>query len=147
MKTDLTLDFAGGKFRFHLNDQQMWNLERGIGEAGELRQPPLLIGEAYARLLRGRFIVEGKEVGSPAHAEFSAIELSQVIRAGLIGGGGGDVGDNHISWDEYDVDSYMRRYISPMPLVGRWELALAIMGAAVEGIAPAVTASEQVPSG
>ncbi|MCK8457033.1 hypothetical protein [Sphingomonas faeni] len=136
MNTDLTLDFAGGKFRFHLNDQQMWNLERGLGGPQSLPQPPLLIGPAYARLLRGRFIRDGEEIASPAHAEFSAVELSQIIRAGLIGGGGGDVGDEHISWDEYDVDSYMRCYVSPMPLVERWELALAIMGAAVEGITP-----------
>jgi hypothetical protein len=136
MNTDLTLDFAGGKFRFHLNDQQMHLLERGLSGQMGLPEPPLLIGPAYARLLQGRFIRDGEEIASPAHAEFSATQISQIIRAGLVGGGGGDVGDKHISWDEYDVDSYIRRYISPMPLVERWDMALAIMGAAVEGIVP-----------
>ncbi len=136
MSTDITLPFARGAFQFHLNDQQMWNLERGLGGPQGLRQPPMFIGVAYARLLRGRFIRDGEEIASPAHAEFSAIELSQIIRAGLLGGKGGEIDGEHISWDEYDVDSFMTTYVSPMPLVERWELALAIMGAAVEGVTP-----------
>jgi hypothetical protein len=140
MSTSFELDFGGGRFRFHLNDTQMRHIEFGTGEMGR-RQPPIMLGTAYQRLLKGRFIVDGKEVPSPAHAEFSVIEMNTIIRGGLLGGGGGVVDGKRIGWAEYDVDSYMKEYVYPMTLVERWELSLAILSAAVEGIAPTLAAA------
>jgi hypothetical protein len=133
MTTEVLIPFAGGEFRFHLTERQMFLLEVGKTEEG-LPQRPMLLGAAYARLLRGRYELEGRNVGLPTEAAFSVVEMNAIIRAALVGGGGGTINGQQISWDEYSVDSYLRRHVDPMPLLERWDLCLVIMGARVEGL-------------
>lgn len=142
MMTDVHLSFAGGVFRFHLNDTQMMYLEMGFDRERGVRHPPIRIGAAYASLLRGRFELDGQAVGSPAHADYSVTEMNAIIRAALLGGGGGENRGQKITWDDYDVDSYMRAHVHPMPLMERWDLALAIMGARIEGLVPGAANDE-----
>ncbi len=135
----VTIPFADGEYRFHLTDKHMLLLELGHIEDRGCRAPgpfpPINIGSAYARLLRGRYELDGRNVGLPTEAAFSVTEMNAITRAALLGGGGGVTANGTvISWDEYSVDSYIRKYLDPLPLVDRWDLCLVIMGARVEGL-------------
>lgn len=134
LDTHVILPFAGGKFRFHLTEDELFDLETGNLRDPMRRHKPIRVGEAYARLIAGRFVIDGKDVGMAGRAEYSVVEMNEIIRAALQGGGGGvtDQGEE-INWKEYDIHSWMRRYVYPMPLAERWDLALAALGARVEG--------------
>lgn len=142
MTTQVTLPFAGGTFRFHLDARQMFMLETGTCGHGSMRRVdmlgaaarPIAMGEAYARLLRGRYDLNDRNVGLLTEAAFSVVEMDAIIRAALVGGGGGIIGDRTISWTDECVDTYLREHLHPLPLAERWDLCLAIMGARVEGL-------------
>ena len=123
MATDITLP----------GETEMMLLE--MGGIAPFRHPPLRIGEAFARLLRGRFIIDGNDVGVSGQAEYSAIELNAIIRAALTGGGGGKVEGKAVKLDQYDVSDLMEKHVHTLPLRERWDLALAALGARIEGVA------------
>ena len=145
--TAIELPFAGGVFRFHLGEREMAYLETGMPhplDSGQIvgrlptppqKLPPMRLGEVYARLLRGRYVVDGKDGGMPGGADFAVHELNALIRAALLGGGGGTQAGVEITWEEYDVGSFMTRYVYPMTLMERWDFALAVLGVRFEGAA------------
>lgn len=133
--TGADLPFAGGTFQFHLTEAQMWRLELGIWGRHGMGRQKINIGAAYARLIKGRFLVDGADVGSPGHAEYSVVEMNAIIECALIGGGGGTVNGQRVTITTENVDDYMRRYVHPLPLMERWDLALAVLGARIEGAA------------
>jgi len=130
------LPFAGGKFRFRLGELEIVLLELGyahpLSKAGT-KAPPMRLGAAYARLVRGRYLQDGVEVGVPGEADFSVIEVTALIRMALLGGGGGTIDGRAISWRDHDVDTYLAEHIHPLPLLQRWDLALAALGIRMQG--------------
>ncbi len=124
--THVTLPFAGEDTVFHIGSRQIMQIEFApsiyaggpIGVSGRMA-----IGPLYARILRGRYSVDGEEVGIPAQAEWSAHDLDAVIFYGLCGGGK----------DEVDAADLMRSHVFQLPLMQRWDLAVAILGARFEG--------------
>jgi len=74
----------------------------------------------------------------PGAADFSVIELNALIRMALIGGGGGTTTDGKpVTWADRDPEQLMADYVFPLPLMARWDMALAVLGARVEGGKPA----------
>jgi len=144
LRTTVTLPFAGGDFRFHLSDEGMYALETGGPDPGthpahrNIRRvdaaPPMRLGEAFGRLLRGRFTVEGRDVGLPGAADFSVVELNAIIRMALLGGGGGSRDGEVIELGSHNVGAFMRDYVHPMTLMERWDFCLAVLGARFEGV-------------
>lgn len=136
MHTSINLPLGDDTFKFKLGLTEFAALESGgphpDGNAWDRNRRPILIGEAYARILQGRAIIEGKDEGLPGHAAFSATELDAIIVMGLLGGGGST--DGRITWKEYDVYAWMKRDVYPLPLVDRWRMAFLILSACVEGI-------------
>lgn len=137
----IELPFADGTYRFRLTELEMVLLELGYAHPSSSREtkaPPMRIGEAYARLLRGRYTIDGEDVGVPGGADFSVIELNALIRMALIGGGGGTTTDGRtVTWADRDPEQLMADYVFPLPLMERWDMALAVLGARVEGGAAA----------
>jgi hypothetical protein len=136
----IELPLAGGSFRFRLTELELTLLELGYPHpASETRTkaPPIRVSDAYARLLRGRYEVDGEDVGVPGAAGFSVIEMNAITRMALLGGGGGVLDGKPISWKDCDVDAFMVKYVYPLPLIDRWNLAVAALGVRMQGaVAP-----------
>lgn len=135
MHTSINLPLGNDTFKFKLGPLELACLEFGKDHPDESplqHRRPIRIGEAYARILQGRAIVDGNDEGFPGHAAFSATELDDIIQMGLLGGGGSV--DGRITWDEYEIREWMKRDVYPLPLVDRWRMAFLILSACVEGI-------------
>jgi hypothetical protein len=116
MRTDVTLEFADGEFRFHLSVM-------GILELQEKTKTG--IAELFARVSVGRYVDGGgKPFGFPLDGKFYLTDLTETIRLGLIGGG----------MDPVEAKRRVDRYCYPaQPLKGTWDLAAAILLATMEG--------------
>lgn len=136
----IELPLAGGIFRFRLTELELALLELGYSHpASETRTkaPPIRVSDAYARLLRGRYEVDGEDVGVPGAAGFSVIEMNAVTRMALLGGGGGVLDGKAVSWKDRDVDAFLAKHVYPLPLIDRWNLAVAALGVRMQGaVAP-----------
>src|SRR5688500_8611411 len=77
----IELAFAACTYTFTLPLPQINELEqkRGIG-----------IGGLFARVLKGRYDIDGQTIGLPQEAEFYAADLIETIRQGLVGGEKGE---------------------------------------------------------
>jgi len=78
----------------------------------------------------------------PGAADFSVIELNALIRMALIGGGGGTVDGKPVTWADRNPEQLVADYVFPLPLMDRWDMALAVLGARVEGATPALPVAE-----
>lgn len=127
MRTHVDLKFADGEYRFALGLAQIDELQAktGIG-----------IGGLYARVLQGRVADGEQTVGHPAYSAFYLADLRETIRQGLIGGGEGLVDGQAVKVTALRANDMLERYATPMPLVDQWNLAAAILFAAVEGYEP-----------
>lgn len=124
--TELTLAFADGEYRFRLGLAQLAAIEDRCGP----------IGEVYSRLMRGRYLVDGHPLGNAAEAAFKLADVQEVIRHGLIGGGAGLVNGLETPVGPLKADALCRDYITSRPLLEGWSLAVAILGALMEGFTP-----------
>ncbi len=124
--TELMLAFADGEYRFRLGLAQIAAIEEKCGP----------IGEVYSRLMRGRYLVSGEPLGNAAEAAFKMADVQEVIRHGLIGGGMGMVNDAEVAVGPLKADALCRDYITTRPLLEGWSLAVAIVGALMEGFTP-----------
>lgn len=128
LRTDFTTEIAGKPITFHIGSSQMFRMEVAPSQYVSGPCHRLLarveVGPLYARILSGRFEVDGESVGIPARAEWSARDLEIVIFYGLVGGG----------MAEEDAAEFRRKHIAPLPLAKQWDLAVAILGARVEGV-------------
>lgn len=136
----IELPLAGGIFCFRLTELELALLELGYGHPISDRgtkAPPIRVSDAYARLLRGRYEVDGEDVGVPGAAGFSVIEMNAVTRMALLGGGGGMLDGKAVSWEDRDVDAFMAKHVYPLPMIDRWNLAVAALGVRMQGaVAP-----------
>jgi hypothetical protein len=126
MQTDVTLEFGGKPTRFHIGQHELFLME--VAPSLYLRGPGgpsarVAVGPLYARILRGRYQVEGQDVGMPTQAEWSSRDLDIVIFYGLVGGGK----------SEDEAADLLAKHVNPMPLADRWNLAFAVLGACYEG--------------
>jgi hypothetical protein len=123
----IDLAFADGTYTFALPLPQINELEqkRGIG-----------IGGLFARVLKGRYDIDGQTIGLPQEAEFYAADLIETIRQGLLGGQKGEVDGAEVKVSPLMANRLITSYVVSRPLVEVWELAAAILGACVIGFDP-----------
>ncbi|VXC98224.1 GTA-gp10 family protein [Sphingomonas sp. 8AM] len=124
--TAVTLSFGGKDTLFHITDTEIWHMELApLPRAPGMNGPSgrIAVGPLYARILRGQYRIDGADVGIAAQAEWASLDLDRVIFYGLVGGGK----------DEDEAAHLLRTVTRPMPLMQRWDLAFAILGARFEG--------------
>ena len=123
----IELEFADGQYLFALPLKQIDELQRktGIG-----------IGGLLQRVMKGCTAAEGKIWGNPMLAEFYALDLVETIRQGLIGGNHGVVDGSEIAVPPLLANKLIDNYVANQPLSQSWNIAAAVLGAAVMGYDP-----------
>lgn len=128
-QTEITLAFGDGEYLFRLGLAQINELQAkcGIG-----------IGGLYARLLKGRYIMQsGQQVGAAGEAEFFIADIIETLRQGLIGGGKGLVDGQAVQVTPLVANRLVQSYGPPArPVVEGWTVAAAVLGALIEGYTP-----------
>lgn len=125
--TSITLAFGDGVYTFRLGLAQIAEIQTKCG-AG--------IGAIYARLLKGRYILEGENKGFAGEAAYQLADIVETVRQGLIGGGGGEVDGAPVTVNPAVANRLVEAYVLNRPLAESWTLATVIMGALVEGYTP-----------
>lgn len=125
-QTEITLAFADGEYRFRLGLAQIHAIEEKCGP----------IGEVFARLLKGRYLVDGQPLGSTREAGFKLADVLETVRQGLIGGAGGLVDGAEVSVSPPKANALVELYVASRPLAEGWSLAVAVMTALMEGFTP-----------
>ena len=131
--TDITLDFAGGSYRFALPLALLRELQTNC-KAG--------LGAIYARVMQGS-IPDDPALGVPHYAGFFIDDLFETARLGLIGGGGGTVMGRVDDVCPARASVLIDTYFAPMPVARQWDLARCILFACVEGYAPAIADADK----
>lgn len=123
----IDLEFADGTYTFALPLLQIHELEqkRGIG-----------IGALFARVLKGRYEIDGQAIGLPQDSEFYAADLIETIRQGMVGGGRGVSDGAEVQVTPALATRLITSYVMNRPLVEVWQLAAAILGACIVGYDP-----------
>lgn len=125
--TALELHFGDGEYLFDLKLPQLAELQekRGCG-----------VFALYARVLKGRFLIDDTVVGIPHEGECYAEDLIETVRLGLIGGGRGLVDGAEIEVTALTAKKLVERYCHQAPLREVWSTAAAILTARIEGFTP-----------
>jgi hypothetical protein len=133
MQTSIDLPFANGTYRFKL----------GLAQIAELQTAcDVGIGGLYARLLRGRYRLDGAPLGLATEAGFHLADVIEPIRQGLIGGRRGEVDGAAVEVTSIAAARLVENYLCArdgtlrVPLREAWNLAVAIVGALIEGYDP-----------
>jgi len=131
--TSIDLPFADGVYSFRLGLAQIAELQAKCGVG---------IGGLYARLLRGRYVIDTVSLGLITEAEFHLADIIEPIRQGLIGGRRGEVDGQAVEVTSIVAGRLVENYLCGRdgalraPLREAWDLAVAILGALIEGYAP-----------
>jgi hypothetical protein len=131
VQTWIDLKFADGEYSFKLGLGQIVEIERKCN-AG--------IGAIYARTLRGRFGMSDDEA-MPTEAEYRFVELVEVIRQGLVGGGQGLVDGADVRVSSTRANDLIESYVigigdRRMAMKRTWAIAAAILASLIEGYTP-----------
>lgn len=127
MLNKIDLLFADGSYTFALPLPRIDELQRKTGVG---------IGGLFARVLKGCVPVGNDIVLAPGSAEFYAVDLTETIRQGLIGGNHGLVDGNEIEVSPVLANKLVDNYVLDRPMVEIWNIAAAILGAVVMGYDP-----------
>lgn len=133
MQTHIDLPFADGVYSFRLGLAQIAELQTKCGVG---------IGGLYARLLRGRYVIDTVALGLATEAEFHLADVIEPIRQGLIGGRRGDVDGQPVEVTSIVAARLVENHVCgrdgtlQVPLREAWNIAVAIVAALVEGYAP-----------
>ncbi|GGB15137.1 hypothetical protein GCM10011380_00690 [Sphingomonas metalli] len=125
--TALELHFGDGEYLFDLKLPQLAELQekRGCG-----------VFAIYARVLKGRYLLEGETIGVTGQAEAYVEDLAETIRLALIGGGKGLVNGVEVAVSALTAKGLVERYVLAAPLRDAWATAAAILAARIEGYTP-----------
>lgn len=130
MRTAIELAWGDGTYLFRLPLPLLIELQNKTG---------LGVGELYAKLLRGRYLIPQKDgsavpVGDPSQGAFAVLDVLEPIRLGLIGGNKGLVNGQDVQVSAIRASELMEAYAYPAaPLKDAWDTAVAILSVAVEG--------------
>ena len=143
MQTSIDLPFADGTYTFRLGLAQINELQTkcGIG-----------IGGLYARLLRGRYVIDTVSLGLTTEAEFHLADVIEPIRQGLIGGKRGEVDGTPVEVSSIAAARLIENYLCAkdgtllVPLREAWNLAVAVVAALIEGYEPKKAEPDVAPA-
>lgn len=136
MDTAITLQFADGEYLFHLAFPQILELERKCGSRltdGSLKSKSIF--QIFDELSEGIGIgeMDGVAVFRGGGAA-NALDISEVIRLGLIGGNSGIVDDSEIEVGPLTAGNLVKEYVYPRPLAEGLAVAWAVVNAAISGV-------------
>lgn len=126
-RNSIELDFADGEYTFALPLPQLRELQRNTD---------IGIGGLYRRVTKGVYAVGDKTLFRTDEAEFYALDLTETIRLGLLGGGKGLVNGEVITVTPAIANRLLAEYVFPQPLVESWKLIYSILGACIIGYDP-----------
>lgn len=128
MQTWVSLAFADGEYEFRLGLAQINEIEAKCGP----------LGEVFARLLKGRYIIDddGKTIGAPADAAWKVRDIVEPIRQGLVGGGKAVIDGIEAKITGHRVNELVDNYVLSRPLSEGWALAVAVLSALIQGYEP-----------
>jgi len=126
MQTDIHLPFGDGVYRFRLPLPMIYEVQRKTKTG---------IGALFARVLEGRYVLKnGGTFGMPTEAKYSAEDLIETVRCGLIGGGEGLVNGETVKVNAPAALTLVETYLYPAaPFKEAWDMAASILTACVEG--------------
>ncbi len=125
--------FGDGVYRMELGPDQLRELETGLKlekcgtcmVATKVNPHPKPIYETFAGLMSGRIETEGRTIGNAFQSGASMIDICNINRLGLIGGGMSDA----------DAAKLVRENEPPhRPLNDLWEIAAALVYATLCGV-------------
>jgi len=125
--TALELKFGDGDYLFDLKLPQLAELQR-LRDCG--------IFKIYGRVRKGRYLLGDGIVDIPEDGEAFVEDLYETIRLGLVGGGKGMVNGKEVEVSAIRARQLVETYVHPAPLRECWMIAVAILGARVEGYSP-----------
>ena len=143
MQTSIDLPFADGTYTFRLGLAQINELQTKCGVG---------IGGLYARLLRGRYVIDTVSLGLTTEAEFHLVDVVEPIRQGLIGGKRGEADGQAVEVSSIAAARLVENYLCArdgtllVPLREAWNLAVAIMAALIEGYSPKKAGPAEAPA-
>lgn len=141
--TSIDLPFADGLYSFRLGLAQIAELQAKCGVG---------IGGLYARLLRGRYVIDTVSLGLTTEADFHLADVIEPIRQGLIGGRRGEVDGAAVEVTSTVAARLVENYLCgkdgslQVPLREAWNLAVAIMAALIEGYTPKKAEPAKAPA-
>lgn len=130
MQTHRDIPFGDGIYTVRLGIKQILAIQEKCG-AG--------IGKIYAQVMQGRYDKDGTRFGYGLQAEFSILQLTEICRQGLIGGGAGFVDGREITVSDHLASHLVDTYVAPdagVPMTRAWDLAEVIMETAMSGYEP-----------
>lgn len=142
-QTSIDLPFADGIYSFRLGLAQIAELQAKCGVG---------IGGLYARLLRGRYVIDTVSLGLTTEAEFHLADVIEPIRQGLIGGRRGEVDGASVEVTSIVAARLVENYLCArdgslqVPLREAWNLAVAIIAALIEGYTPKKAEPAEAPA-
>lgn len=137
MQTHRDIDFGDGTYTFRLTMAGIIAIE----EKCKAR-----IGAVHRHLLAGRYANDKADFGYSLEGDYGAVELLEICRQGLIGGGAGFADGREIKMSDYLATHLVRTYLHPEngnPLMKAWDLATAIVQACVIGYEPDAEAQKK----
>jgi hypothetical protein len=143
-RTDLWVPFANGRYRFSIIDASIHSLEfafRRTRNDGTVEHVGL--GGIYQSIAKGRALAmtgapnwAAVTLIDPDSADFNLRAVNMVIQLGLEGGAQGVVDGKEVTVGKGDVGYLINQHFKGRPLIERWTLAFAILGAALFGRTP-----------
>jgi hypothetical protein len=112
MQTNLTLDWADGTYDFRLPWAACAEIERKGGAGIQAIYERVMIGQAHL------------------------VDVSEIIRQGLLGGSGGMVDGQTVECKPHVVEALLNRYVTgdeARPFTENWNLAKAILHTFIVG--------------
>ncbi|MEG3086182.1 gene transfer agent family protein [Sphingomonas sp. PB4P5] len=126
-QTWIDLEFADGVYTFKLGLKQIAELQTKVGCG---------IGALNARVLRGRYLLDGVAIGLHNEAEYKYEDLTETIRLGLIGGGAGEVNEQPVAVTSIVANRLVDNYVHGWPMEEAWKLAATILDVCIRGYSP-----------
>lgn len=140
MQTHREIEFGDGTYTFALKMKGILAIE----EKCRAR-----IGAVHAHVLQGWYAPNGETAfANPMQGDYGLLEVLEICRQGLIGGGKGMVDGREIEVGDHLATHLVRTYLEPdagVPLSRAWETAVVILQTSLVGYEPAQEAQKKTP--
>lgn len=132
------IEFGDGTYTFRLRMREILAIE----EKCRAR-----IGAVHRHVLQGWYAPQdGAPFANPLQGDYGVLEIIEICRQGLIGGGRGFVDGREIEVGDHLATHLVRTYLEPdngNPLSKAWELAVVILQTALNGYEPKVAEAQK----
>lgn len=140
MQTHREIAFGDGEYTFALKMKGILAIE----EKCRAR-----IGAVHAHVVQGWYAPDASTAfANPLQGDYGLLEVLEICRQGLIGGGKGFVDGREIDVSDHLATHLVRTYLEPdagVPLSKAWELAVIILQTSLVGYEPAQEAQKKTP--